>query len=193
VRKDAVESYIRNDGQSKGLEAREIFDMIIKRDKTPDQKIDAKEFKDPEPNSKEILDKFEKEEMNFLEGSRIWNALPKQPIQNPHNNNMYLDTIEEDTTDQHFFKPSNDKKIFDVFIGGLPKGMSQEDFDIIVLDKEKNTYKSIVSNRMFKNKEGVCNGNAFVMFKDRKEAAEFIEAMNGQDLGEGTVQASFKR
>jgi len=40
---------------------------------------------------------------------------------------------------------------------------------------------------MFKNKSGTCNGNAFVNFKERTDALEFINAMNGMDLGEGTV------
>jgi len=36
ARRDVLEAYIRNDGQSKALEVREIYEMILARDKNPD-------------------------------------------------------------------------------------------------------------------------------------------------------------
>ena len=46
---------------------------------------------------------------------------------------------------------------------------------------------------MFKNREGGCNGRAFVNFADLNEAKDFIRAMDGLKIGKGTVKAEFKK
>jgi len=64
--------------------------------------------------------------MNFLENSRIWNAKPQTNIWN----NLYLNGVnpiheEESDFTTVLTRSRSEQKIWEVFVGGLPKGMTQ--------------------------------------------------------------------
>lgn len=81
------------------------------------------------------------------------------------------------------------RKVYVVFVKGLPPIQQGEFYNLL----QKFNFKSLFLHRMFKLKDGSCNGKAFLNFNDLQEAKHLINSWNKKTIQGSLVEAELQR
>jgi hypothetical protein len=209
-------AYIRNDGQSANLSAREIVDHIQKRTKAPEEPMPFKEFIDPVPE--EIDDIFEKKDganatisKSYFDKSESYERRinPSQPsIEEQKKNGPSIKNIPKPSEQKQVVNGnglpkvenaqkgktwreiagiSPDQEVFTVILKGLPEKWAKYAFTQFI---DTYQFKSIVFYNKTKMPDGSSTDKGKVRFLLAEEAEQLVKALNGHKIVDKVISAT---